>query len=94
MKNKSKLIEEFRDLGSRHALSLKDVAYYEGYILDFDETSFEFSLGGPMAPDEPLTIKYDDLDLESLSFYDDAENCYKDAIWQESKNKWMVCKSK
>ncbi len=94
MKEKSKLIEEFSAMGDRFALSLIDGSYYEGYILEIEEESFEFGLGGPIAPEEPIHIKYDDLDFSTLSFFDSKEDCYKDSVWDHTKNVWCVSKSK
>ena len=94
MKNKSNLIEEISAMGDRFALSLLDGTSYEGFILEIKEEYFEFGLGGPMAPDEPIHVKYDELDFSTLSFLDPKEGCYKDAVWDSDKNEWSVSKSK
>ncbi|MDH5178649.1 MAG: hypothetical protein OEZ39_19900 [Gammaproteobacteria bacterium] len=70
MKKKSELIEDFCEMGDRVALYLLDGTYYEGYILDIEEDYFSFGLGGPMAPDEPIQIKYDDLDFGKTGIFD------------------------
>ncbi|VAW71828.1 hypothetical protein MNBD_GAMMA12-865, partial [hydrothermal vent metagenome] len=54
----------------------------------------EFGLGGPMAPDEPIHIKYDDVNFNMLSFFDPKEQCYKDTVWDDSENEWSISNSK
>jgi len=90
MKSHADLFKEFADLGSRYSLSLKNGEYYEGYILEIGEESFEFVLGGALAVEAPLTIKYNSLDFKSLSFYDINEKCYKDAVWLAKADKWVI----
>jgi len=90
MKKNSELIKEFVDMGSRYAFSLKDGTYYEGYILDIGESSFEFEIGGPMAPSDSIHIQYENLDYGSLSFFDLKEKCYKNAVWSQIENQWQI----
>ncbi len=90
MKNNSELIQEFADMGSRYAFSLKDGTYYEGYILDINESNFEFGIGGPMAPSDSIHIEYEHLDYGSLSFFDKKDKCYKNAVWSQVENQWLV----
>ena len=94
MKTSSELIEDLAEMGTRFALCLRDGTYYEGYILDVGPENFEFEVGGPMAPEAPLVIEYDVLDFESLSYFDKDERCYKDAVWSNSENRWIISKSK
>ena len=87
MKTPAELIKEFANLGSRHTITLRNGEYYEGYILEMGEKSFEFAVGGSLAPETPLTIEYNSINFKSLSFYDTDEKCYKDAFLFEKIDK-------
>jgi len=90
MKSHAELFEEFADLGFRPYFCLKNGEYYAGYILEIGEESFEFGIGGALAPKDPITIEYSSVDLKSLGFYGMNEKCHKNAVWSEEADEWII----
>jgi hypothetical protein len=90
MKTLEQLLEELADRGDRFAFSLEDGSYYEGYILQTAKDALEFGIGGPLAPEEPITIHYSDLDFGSIRFYDRHDRKYKDAKLSEARDRWII----
>ena len=92
MKSLKELIEEFADMGPRSALKRKDGFCFEGSILATYESHFEFGVGGPMAPEEPVLIQYETVDFDSLGYWDKIQGCYMDASWDIENQKWSIKK--
>ena len=90
MKDAITILEEFGRLGTRCAFDLKTGLHYEGYVLEVEGANIVFGCGGPMAPEEPLLIPADAVDLGSLSFWDESRRCYMDAYWDEGRGRWMA----
>ncbi len=78
-------LELFSEMGDRSAIYLNDGSYFEGYILDIEMEGFTFRLGGPMAPDEPIFINYENLDWTKLYFFNGSwhgvEYIFEENIW-------------
>jgi hypothetical protein len=69
MKTSKDILEDFYEFcEGRVTFSLKDDTYYEGYMFEIFTETFTFFIGGPLAPDEPMEIKINDVDLNSLVF--------------------------
>lgn len=90
MKTKRILFEEFGDFGNRCTFSLLDGIYYEGYPFEFLDDAFTFFIGKPLAPDEPIVIKYDSINFDTLCFYSDDERKWKSAKWNEDSSQWEI----
>lgn len=78
----------------KRVLLKKREQYYEGYILEIEDDSFNFGVGGPMAHEVKINIKYIDSDFKSLSFLDVEQKCYKNAFWDDAQNKWIISRSR
>jgi hypothetical protein len=90
VKDANIILEEFHEIAqSRCALSLKSGTYYEGYIIEIDNEHLHFGEGGPMAAAEYLLIPIQEVDLLSLSYWDENHGCYLDAMWNDEQNKWV-----
>ncbi|GGJ25911.1 hypothetical protein [Deinococcus roseus] len=68
--------ETFAQKGERHTLDLKTGEHIEGYILEVFEDHLLFGLGGPMAPDQPLQVFLDQVDVQTLWCWDAAAGKY------------------
>lgn len=91
MNNQKEIIEKFYDLcDGRVTISLRDGTYYEGYMFEIFDDKVTFFIGGPLAPDEPIEIPINDIDLDSLCFYSDRECKWKSAIWKDETNDWEI----
>ncbi len=77
------------------ALSLKDGTYYQGYPFVFDATNnLTFIFYGPLAPleapEDPIAIKFEDIDLASLCHYSVSDQQWKSDRWDEEKAAWIT----
>ena len=88
MPTTKQLLEEFWDMGDRYALDLKDGSHLEGYILEITDEYVLFGLGGPWAPDEPIRVSLEEVNLGTLSYWDEKHHCYMDARWDEGSAAW------
>lgn len=68
--------ECFAEKGERHTLDLKTGEHFEGYVLEVFEDHLLFGMGGPLAPDEPVKIFLEQIDLESLWYWDTDQKKY------------------
>lgn len=84
------LLQDYADMGGRSAFDLKSGRHCEGYILAVEEDHLLFGHGGPLAPDEPERIPLGDVDLGSLSFFDEERQCWMDARWDDSLGRWVT----
>ncbi|GEM47107.1 hypothetical protein [Deinococcus cellulosilyticus] len=66
----------FAEKGERHTLDLKTGEHFEGYILEVFEEHLLFGMGGPLAPAEPVKILLDQIDPESLWYWDINQKQY------------------
>lgn len=80
----------FEISGTVNTFSLKDGTYYEGFVFQLLDDSLTFFLRGPLAPDEPIEIKLNDIDLTSLCHYSESEHKWKSAAWDVDKEIWIV----
>ena len=92
--NRADILEQFAGLGERCTLFLKDGTYYEGYILEVNETEFEFGMGGPLAQEEPYILKNDDVDLSRLSYFCISSRKYLDISWNKEIEKFVTTECK
>ncbi len=60
----------------RVALRLRDGSAYEGYILDVTDDAFVFGVGGPLASDESIVLRWVDIDPDSLAYYDSVREAW------------------
>ena len=78
MRMNKEIVEDFYDMAEgRVAISLVDGSYYEGYMFEILDNKFSFFLSGPLAPEEPIEIKFDDVDLNKLYYLDESEHKWK-----------------
>jgi hypothetical protein len=86
MKTAQLILEEFWEIAeSRCAFDLKNGQHHEGYILAVENDHLRFGEGGPKAPEEPVCIAVQDVDLSTLAYWDKNQNRYMDANWDEGK---------
>ena len=92
MKSLNEILDDyfFEICESVTTFSLKDGTYYEGYMLQLHDDSLTFFLRGPLAPNEPIEIKHNDIDLNSLCHYSESEHKWKSAVWDVEKGIWIV----
>ncbi len=91
MKDAKAILEEFHDFAEgRCTFDLKNGWHYEGYVFEVKDDHLVFGGGGPLAPEEDLLIPIDAIDLSTLSYFDETQRCYIDAIWSEEQGKWIL----
>jgi hypothetical protein len=90
MRDTRSLLQDYADMGGRSAFDLKDGRHCEGYVLSVEEDHVVFGSGGPLAPDEPECIRLEDVDLSSLSYWDEEKRCRMDARWDEVLGRWVT----
>ncbi|MEM6291413.1 MAG: hypothetical protein AAGA54_09120 [Myxococcota bacterium] len=61
---------------SRVSLRLRGGVTYEGYIFDVIDDAFVLGVGGPLAPDEPVVLRWADIDPDSLAYYDSSREAW------------------
>ena len=84
------LIQDYAEMGRRSAFDLKSGRHCEGYVLSVEEHHLVFGSGGPLAPDEPEWIPLEDVDLSSLSHWDEEKRCWMTARWDEVLKRWVT----
>lgn len=88
MPTAKQLLEDFQEMGRRSSLDLKNGWHYEGYVLEVREEYLLFGVGGPEAPDEPVRIPVEEVDFNTLSYWDEERRCYMDASWDDARTTW------
>ncbi len=68
----------FAALGGRHAFRTRQGAALEGYVIECDAWSIEFTSGGPCADERAWRIAADDVVLVGSSYYDDGRRAWVD----------------
>jgi hypothetical protein len=90
MKTLKSIFEDFYEFGDKVAFSLIDGTYFEGYPFEILEDCFTFFIGGPLAQEETIEIKFDSLDFNSLCFCIFSEHKWKMAKWNDDLYKWDI----
>ncbi|MCX7923114.1 MAG: hypothetical protein N3B21_14050 [Clostridia bacterium] len=90
MKSFKLIFEEFFDFGDRFAFDMLDGFQYEGYPFEIFDDSFSFHIGGPLALDEPIIIKFEDVNMNCLYFVKFRESGWKRAKWDDNTKKWII----
>lgn len=71
-------------------LSLIDGTYYEGYVTHVLENSITFCVRGPLAPEDPIHIEFNQIDMDNLCHFSETENKWKSARWDYEKDIWII----
>lgn len=88
--NLQTLFEAFSEMGERHSLDIRGGPHLEGQILEVSEQFLVFFAGGPLASEQPMFIQLQDVDLQTLFFWDNTAKRYVQACWDENNVGWLL----
>lgn len=83
--DKLQIIRSLWDLNtSRWSIDLEDGTHLEGYPIDIVGEHIVFSLGGALAPREPILVEVNLICLDRLDAYCKNDSCWKRWRWNPS----------
>jgi hypothetical protein len=88
VRNVSHVLEQFIELGSKHYFELHNGHRYQGYPSAVEGAKLLMWDSGPCAADEQLEVAITDINLKTLSYWDDARRAWIDAHWDEHEKRW------
>lgn len=89
MKNAKVILEEFRELGTKHYFKLTNGQEYQGWIMDILDEKLSFADSGPLASEAEIEIEIAMVDLATLSYWDETQNLWVDTYWDNATQIWL-----